>query len=208
MTRNQFYPSPGFDPGWRWDLQGRARFRHKGFDVEVLVRPATDEDGAYYVDTEPSTNDVVIVGTVTLDHVEVGRAEAGADITEPYVMGQALDEVLNGAAGDARIQVARLVKVLADVDAREAKAAQSEEAAKAAQWPAKGATIRVYDVPTTDAQRERWGKRRPPSFKGEVVETPADGSTFLTIDVGGEYGGLTYTARDFPTRYTWKAAAE
>lgn len=41
---NQTYPNPGLDPGFRWDIHGRTRFRYKGFDVNVLIRQATDED--------------------------------------------------------------------------------------------------------------------------------------------------------------------
>lgn len=85
---------------------------------------------------------------------------------------------------------------------------EDEEPETLGEWPAMGAVILVQDMPTTDAQRELWGKRRPPSRKGEVVESPADGSTFLTIDVGGEYGGVTYASRDFPARYTWKEASK
>jgi hypothetical protein len=69
--------------------------------------------------------------------------------------------------------------------------------------------ILVQDVPTTDAQRELWKNRQPPTRKGVVVEVPeGDGSGFLVIDVGGEYGGVNYAARDFFTRYTWKPANE
>ncbi|MFJ4902946.1 hypothetical protein [Streptomyces sp. NPDC088727] len=81
---------------------------------------------------------------------------------------------------------------------------EEEPTAEKGEWPAMGAVILVQDRPTTDAQRELWGNRQPPTRKGEVVETPADGSTFLTIDVGGGYGGVTYASRDFATRYAWK----
>lgn len=75
------------------------------------------------------------------------------------------------------------------------------------QWPTTGDVILVQDQPTTAAQRELWKNRQPPTRKGEVVEVPRpDGSGFLTIDVGGEYGGVTYPARDFPARYIWKPA--
>lgn len=75
------------------------------------------------------------------------------------------------------------------------------------QWPKLGDIILVQDRPTTEAQRELWAKRQPPTRKGEVVEIPKpDGSGFLVIDVGGEYGGVNYAARDFGVRYTWKPA--
>lgn len=74
-------------------------------------------------------------------------------------------------------------------------------------WPMIGQKILVQDVPTTEAQRELWANRQPPTRKGEVVEVPSsDGGGFLTIDVGGECGGVTYAARDFGQRYTWKPA--
>lgn len=75
----------------------------------------------------------------------------------------------------------------------------------AQKWPTVGQVILVQDVPTTEAQRELWKDRQPPTRKGEVVEVPRpDGSGFLVIDVGGEYGGVNYAARDFGSRYTWK----
>ncbi|THA72507.1 hypothetical protein E6R60_26620 [Streptomyces sp. A0642] len=76
------------------------------------------------------------------------------------------------------------------------------------QWPILGDVVLVQDLPTTDAQRELWANRQPPTRKGEVVETPADGISHLTIDVGGEYGGVTYPAREFGYRYAWKPAGE
>jgi hypothetical protein len=79
----------------------------------------------------------------------------------------------------------------------------------AKKWPSLGDVILVQDVPTTDAQRELWKNRQPPTRKGEVVEVPnEDGSGFLVIDVGGEYGGVNYAARDFSTRYVWKPTGE
>lgn len=74
-------------------------------------------------------------------------------------------------------------------------------------WPLLGDVILVQDLPTTEAQRELWENQQPPTRKGEVVEVPReDGSGFLVIDVGGEYGGVNYAARDFGSRYTWKLA--
>jgi hypothetical protein len=71
------------------------------------------------------------------------------------------------------------------------------------EWPAVGATILVQDRLQTDAQREL--NRQPPTRRGVVIESPADGDDHLVIDTGGEYGGITY-GRDFGTRYTWKLA--
>lgn len=74
-------------------------------------------------------------------------------------------------------------------------------------WPEVGQMILVQDVPTTARQREAWANRQSPTRKGEVFETPtADDQGYLVIDVGGEYGGITYVPRDFPQRYTWKPA--
>lgn len=92
------------------------------------------------------------------------------------------------------------IRHLAELDRRH----QREVAATKATWPSLGQMILVQDLPTTDAQRDLWRNQQPPTRKGEVVETPADGGNFLTIDAGGEYGGVTYAARDFGTRYTWK----
>lgn len=76
-------------------------------------------------------------------------------------------------------------------------------------WPELGEIILVQDRPTTEAQKELWVNRQPPTRKGEVVEVPKpDGSGFLVIDVGGEYGGVNYPARDFGVDYTWKSTGE
>ncbi|MDQ1041512.1 hypothetical protein QFZ75_008014 [Streptomyces sp. V3I8] len=124
MSVRQSYPSPGLAPDFHWDLQGRAQFRHKGFTVRVLIRPATDDDGVYYLGTEPGANDVVLVGTVDLDHVEVASVGHGADFTNPYQMNEALRTVLDDAVSDARTNVGRLVKALAAVDAQQEKEAK------------------------------------------------------------------------------------
>jgi hypothetical protein len=115
----QVFPGPGLDPGFRWDINGRAQFRHKGYSVDVLIRQATTDDAAYYVREEPSINDVVIVGTVSLDHVELSNAEHRADITEPFQMSQALAYVLDAAVEDARRMVGRLVERVAEIDAKQ-----------------------------------------------------------------------------------------
>lgn len=118
----QLHPNPGLDPGFRWDIDGRARFQHKGFTVDVLIRRATEGDVPYYRGDiqalEFSRNDVILVGSVSLNSVELSSVEHGADITEPYLMRQALIYVLDEAVEDARTQVAKLVKQVADIDAK------------------------------------------------------------------------------------------
>lgn len=114
---HQIHPNPGLDPGFRWDIDGRARFLHKGFMVDVLIRRATEDDVPHY-GAELSSNDVVLVGTVTLDHVDLSSVEHGADITAPHLMGEALTYVLDAAVDDARRQVERLTKRIADIDAK------------------------------------------------------------------------------------------
>ncbi|WP_331762475.1 hypothetical protein OG612_45495 (plasmid) [Streptomyces sp. NBC_01527] len=123
MTRQQVHPSPGLDPGFRLSLDGRASFVHEGFPVDIHVRPATVEDLPYYNRMEPSRNDVVITGTITLEGVEVAEVSAGADFNHPYRMGEALDEVLSGAVSGARDMVETLVKRVLAIDAKHAQAA-------------------------------------------------------------------------------------
>jgi hypothetical protein len=115
---NRIHPNPGLDPGFRWGIDGRACFLHKGFMVDVLIRQATEDDVEHY-GAKLSTNDVVLVGTVDLDSVELSSVEHGADITEPYMMREALGYVLDAAVSDARAQVARLVKRLGEIDAKQ-----------------------------------------------------------------------------------------
>ncbi|MFE0472708.1 hypothetical protein ACFW2V_13935 [Streptomyces sp. NPDC058947] len=118
----QLHPSPDLDPGFRWDIDGRARFLHKGFVVNVLIRQATQDDVPYYRGDiqalEFSSNDVILVGTVSLDGVELSHAEFGADITDPHLMGEALISVLDEAVDDARGQVERLMRRIADIDTK------------------------------------------------------------------------------------------
>lgn len=118
----QLHPSPNLDPGFRWDTEGRARFLHKGFVVDVLIRRATQDDVPYHRGDiqalEFSGADVIIVGMVSLDGIELSRSEFGADTTDPHLMGEALTSVLDEAVDDARRQVERLMKRIADINAK------------------------------------------------------------------------------------------
>lgn len=117
----QIHPNPGLDPGFRWDIDGRARFQHKGFTVDVLIRRAREDEPAYFRDVRPSSDDVVLVGTITLDGVELSRVEQGADITEPHQMREALTYVLDSAVKGARTQVLRLLDRIGDISAKQDK---------------------------------------------------------------------------------------
>jgi hypothetical protein len=118
----QLHPSPDLDPGFRWDIDGRARFLHKGFVVNVLIRQATQDDVPYYRGAiqalEFSSKDVILVGTVSLDGVELASVEHGADITSPHQMREGLLYVLDEAVRDARTQVTRLAKRVAEIDSK------------------------------------------------------------------------------------------
>jgi hypothetical protein len=118
----QLCPSPDLDPGFRWNIDGRARFLHKGFVVNVLIRQATQDDVPYFRGDiqalEFSSKDVILVGTVSLDSVELAGVEHGADITSPHLMGEALAYVLDEVVEDARRQVERLTKRVAEIDSK------------------------------------------------------------------------------------------
>ncbi|MGW6605588.1 hypothetical protein [Streptomyces sp. NPDC055036] len=72
-------------------------------------------------------------------------------------------------------------------------------------WPAVGETVAVLDI-SSRALRQRRFSTRPPTRTGTVVESPADGRPHLTIDTGGDYGCVTYSAFGFPSSYTWEYA--
>lgn len=118
MQLQQIHPNPGLDPGFRLDLDGRARFRYEGYDVDVQVRRATaePEDVPYCDSSEPSRYDLVVTGTVRLEGVVVGESASGADERDPYVMRAALDEVLRDAVQDTRRTAARIAAHVADID--------------------------------------------------------------------------------------------
>lgn len=73
------------------------------------------------------------------------------------------------------------------------------------QWPSVGSTVLVQDRPATKEQEREWRGRLRPTWKGEVIKSPAAGDDHLLIDTGGDYGVITF-GRDFGSRYTWKYA--
>lgn len=115
----QTYPSPGLDPGFRWDIDGRARFLHKGYTVDVLIR-RLGEDAVDYFGDRLGDGHVELTGTITLEGVELVRVESNADITEPHQVREALQYVLDEAARDASLKVARLVRRVDEIEGGEA----------------------------------------------------------------------------------------
>lgn len=96
------------DPGFRLDLEGRARFLHEGFTVEVQVRRATPEDVQDYYEHEYDPDEVVMEGTVTLCGVDVATVGALANERDADSMREALARILAEVVDDARRTVARL----------------------------------------------------------------------------------------------------
>ncbi|MFG3429693.1 hypothetical protein [Streptomyces californicus] len=66
MTLHQVHPNLACDPGFRLDVDGRARFLHEGFLADVQVRRAAREDMPQSLCEVPSSA-VVMVGTVTME---------------------------------------------------------------------------------------------------------------------------------------------
>ncbi|MEV8546944.1 hypothetical protein [Streptomyces sp. NPDC051572] len=199
----QIHPNPNFNPGFRVGLDGRAVFLLDGFRVDIHVRPASPEGMPYTVAViEP--RDVVITGSIALDGVRLCEVYATANEDDPFNMRDALSRVLNDAVGTARCKADNLVALIRKIDQRNAGEGPSGEGS--CSWPSAGDTVLVQDVPTTAATRELWATRKPPSRKGQVVESPAQRDSALSIDCGGEWGVISYAAGDFSQRYTWMPA--
>ncbi|MFG3403687.1 hypothetical protein [Streptomyces sp. NPDC048142] len=96
------------DPGFRLDLEGRARFLHEGFTVEVQVRRAMPEDVQDYYEHEYDPDEVVMEGTVTLCGVDVATVGALANERDADSMREALERVLAEVVDDVRHTVAHL----------------------------------------------------------------------------------------------------
>ncbi|WP_030574178.1 hypothetical protein [Streptomyces aureocirculatus] len=96
------------DPGFRLDLEGRARFLHEGFTVEVQVRRATPEDVQDYCEHGYDPDYVVMEGTVTLCGVDVATVGALANERDADSMREALARILAEVVDDVRRTVARL----------------------------------------------------------------------------------------------------
>ncbi|MFD4245805.1 hypothetical protein ACFWP3_30060 [Streptomyces sp. NPDC058525] len=96
------------DPGFRLDLEGRARFLHEGFTVDVQVRRAAPEDVQDYYEHEYDPDEVVMEGTVTLCGVDVSRVGALANERDADSMREALARILAEVVDDVRHIVTRL----------------------------------------------------------------------------------------------------
>lgn len=96
------------DPGFRLDLEGRARFLHEGFTVEVQVRRATPEDVQDYYKHEYDPDEVVMEGTVTLCGVDVASVGALANERDADSMREALARILAEVVDDVRHTVTHL----------------------------------------------------------------------------------------------------
>ncbi|MFF9436349.1 hypothetical protein ACF1BP_21705 [Streptomyces sp. NPDC014735] len=105
------------DLGFRFDLDGTARFVREGYTVTVQVRRATPEDVLSYC--QPQENypqEVVMTGTVTLEGTDVGTAHAVVNERDAHGMRQALEEILRAAVNDVRRAVARLSTRVEQID--------------------------------------------------------------------------------------------
>jgi hypothetical protein len=193
----QLYPRPHTDPGFRVGLDGRAVFAHQGFRVDVLVRYATTADGQ-----SPEPGDVIVTGSITLEDVRLCTETEWANEGDAFAMVEALREVLERSVTTARRKASLLLAHVQRIDQRNLDAAQAGHE----RWPSVGEAIIVQDLPTTDAERELWSVRQPPMREGEVVESPAAGHSYLTIDCGGPWGMISYPPDDFCQRYAWKPA--
>ncbi|WP_327359555.1 hypothetical protein [Streptomyces sp. NBC_01304] len=102
------------DPGFRLNLDGKARFQHEGYIVDVLVRRPTVEEFREGFESD----EVVVIGTVTLEKIEVGKDRSVANEYDGGELREALESVLQRAVADARHTVARLA---ARVDTTDSK---------------------------------------------------------------------------------------
>ncbi|KAB7835703.1 hypothetical protein [Streptomyces mobaraensis] len=96
------------DPGFRIDIEGRARFLHEGFTVEVQMRRATPEDVREYYGHEYDPDEVVMEGTVTLCGVDVATVGALANERDADSMREALARILAEVVDGVRRTIARL----------------------------------------------------------------------------------------------------
>ncbi|MGW6602272.1 hypothetical protein [Streptomyces sp. NPDC055036] len=115
MQLQQIHPHPAGDPGFRLDFEGRARFVHEGYTVDVRVRRATAEDISPHLPEVPS-GAVVVTGAVGLDGVVLCEASTGANEHEPGRMREALEEVLREVVEAVRHTVARLAARVEGID--------------------------------------------------------------------------------------------
>lgn len=115
MPLHQIHPNPAYDPGFRLDLDGCARFLHEGFTVDIQVRPATEEDMPPFLREVPPYA-VMMIGTVTMEGVVLCEVAEGANEREPTRMREALEAVLPRAVEDARRKVVRMAMRIEEID--------------------------------------------------------------------------------------------
>jgi uncharacterized protein YlxW (UPF0749 family) len=95
---------PAVDPGFRLDLEGRARFVHEGYTVDVHVRRPNEQDALEYIEAE----EIVFIGTVALEGFEVAKVTRLAVENDGASMRETLEQVLCDAVESTRRTVARL----------------------------------------------------------------------------------------------------
>lgn len=117
----QLRPNPDLDHGLRLDLDGRARYLHAGFTVELHVRHATADD---HLPGGAEPDDVVMTGTVSLCSVELAAVSRDANLVDGYYLVQeTVNGILAEAVTGARRKVAELNSRLASIDLANSKAA-------------------------------------------------------------------------------------
>ncbi|GGU52675.1 hypothetical protein [Streptomyces violascens] len=95
---------PATDPGFRLDLEGRARFVHEGYTVDVLVRRPNEQDALEYIEA----GEILVIGTVVLEGLEVANVTRLAEESDGSSMRETLEQVLRDAVENTRRMVARL----------------------------------------------------------------------------------------------------
>ncbi|MFI1530955.1 hypothetical protein [Streptomyces griseus] len=115
MPFHQIHPYPACDPGFRLGLDGRARFLHEGFTVDIQVRPATQEDMPPSVSEVPSFA-VMMIGTITMEGIVLCEVSEAANEREPARMREALESALSRAVEEARRAVEKMVKRIEQID--------------------------------------------------------------------------------------------
>ncbi|MFI1189179.1 hypothetical protein [Streptomyces californicus] len=98
MPYRQAHPNLACDPGFHLDVDGRARFLHGGFLVDVQVRRATREGMPQSLCEVPSSA-VVMVGTVTMEGAVLCEVSEGAGEREPARVSEALEVALSLGRG-------------------------------------------------------------------------------------------------------------
>ncbi|MFJ4902945.1 hypothetical protein [Streptomyces sp. NPDC088727] len=110
----QIRPYPAADPGFRLDPNGRAAFRVSGHVVDVTARYTTEGDRTDYSATGEG-DEVLIVATVDVAGVTVGRGWFLAEWHNPYAMRDALAEAVREAIDGAERKTDEMAAELAQI---------------------------------------------------------------------------------------------